>query len=167
MKKYLSILILMVAFISVSRQNAFSEITHEEDPIIVTATRIAQHNYRLTGNVTVIDSEEIADYGAQNIPDLLSDSVGVNIYNYGTKKSSNIDIRGFGETAASNVLVLVNDRKINSVDISGPDLLRIPIGSVDRIEIIRGAGSVLYGDNAVGGVVNIITKKGTKRFILV
>ena len=133
---------------------------HEAEPVVVTATRIAQHNYRITGNVTVIDQDDIKALGAQNIPELLSDAIGVNIYNYGTAKSSNIDIRGFGETAPSNVLVLVNDRKINSVDLSGPDLLRIPIGAIDRIEIIRGAGSVLYGDNAVGGVVNIITKKG-------
>ena len=129
-------------------------------PIIVTATRMAQHDYKIAGNVTVITQKQIEASNAQNVPDLLKESLGVGVYNYGTTKSANIDIRGFGETAPSNILVLINDRKINSIDISGPDLLRIPIGSIERIEIIRGAGSVLYGDNAVGGVVNIITKKG-------
>lgn len=130
------------------------------EPIVITATRMAQHNYKIAGNVTVITQKQIEASNAQNVPDILKESLGVGVYSYGTTKSANVDIRGFGETAPSNVLVLINDRKINSIDISGPDLSRIPIGSVERIEIIRGAGSVLYGDNAVGGVVNIITKQG-------
>ena len=158
-RKYLSI-VLTLGIVFNWSQFVQSEEISEMAPVVVTATRIAQHDYRITGNITVIDSEDIANSGAKNVPDLLSNSVGVNIYDYGTAKSASVDIRGFGETAPSNVLILVNDRKINSVDLSGPDLSRIPIGSVERIEIIRGAGSVLYGDNAVGGVVNIITKKG-------
>jgi len=71
-----------------------------------------------------------------------------------------VDIRGFGDTAVSNILVLVNDRRVNAIDLSGADLLQIPLEAVERIEVIRGAGSVLYGDNAVGGIVNIVTKKG-------
>jgi iron complex outermembrane receptor protein len=130
------------------------------NPIVVTATRIGQYDYKLASNVTVLTQKDIKESNAQTVPEILSEALGVNVYNYGTNKSSFVDIRGFGETAPSNVLVLINDRKINSVDLSGPDLMRVPIGSVERIEIIRGAGSVLYGDNAVGGVVNIITKKG-------
>lgn len=128
--------------------------------LVVTATRIGQHDYKLADNVTIITREQIEDYNAHDVAELLTQATGVHVYDYGTGKSASIDIRGFGETAPSNVLVLVNDHKINSVDLSGPDLARIPIGSIERIEIIRGAGSVLYGDNAVGGVVNIITKKG-------
>lgn len=154
--KPLYLAILLVLFSS----NVYADSAVELEPIIVTATRMAQHGYKIAGNVTVIDHAQIEASNAQNVPDLLKESLGVSVYNYGTTKSANIDIRGFGETAPSNILVLINDRKINSIDISGPDLLRIPIGSVERIEIIRGAGSVLYGDNAVGGVVNIITKQG-------
>lgn len=140
--------------------NVCADSVVELEPIVVTATRMAQSDYKIAGNVTVITQKQIEASNAQNVPDLLKESLGVGVYNYGTTKSANIDIRGFGETAPSNILVLINDRKINSVDISGPDLLRIPMGSIERIEIIRGAGSVLYGDNAVGGVVNIITKQG-------
>lgn len=160
MKKSNYILFIIGVLFFLSSKISFADIAKEMDTVVVTATRIAQHDYKITGNITVIDSEDIKNSGAQNIPDLLSNAVGINIYSYGTAKSANIDIRGFGETAQSNILVLVNDRKINAVDLSGPDVLRIPIGSVEKIEIIRGAGSVLYGDNAVGGVVNIITKKG-------
>ncbi|MBF0386114.1 MAG: TonB-dependent receptor [Candidatus Omnitrophica bacterium] len=128
--------------------------------IYVRATRLAQSDYKIAGNVKVIDREEIESTNATNIPDLLKETSGIFVYDQSTAKSATVDIRGFGDTAKRNILVLVNDRKINSVDQSGADLTQIPIEEVERIEIIRGAGSVLYGDNAVGGVINIITKKG-------
>jgi iron complex outermembrane receptor protein len=58
----------------------------------------------------------------------------------------------------------VDGRRVNEIDLSGVDWTQIPIDQVERIEIVRGAGSVLYGDNAVGGVINIITKKPEKPF---
>lgn len=146
---------------AVYAQQVFEE---ELGKIIVTATRIGQHDYKITGNVTVIDRDQIESSNAQNIPDILKKVVGVNIYDSGTAKSSVIDIRGFGDTSSRNVLVLLNDRKLNVADISGPDLMQVPIEAIERIEIIRGAGSVLYGDNAVGGVINIITRKGEGEF---
>lgn len=154
-------MVLMTADLSFAKFN-----TPEADlgRIVITATRIAQHDYKIAGNVTVIDQEQIEASNAQNIPDILKEALGINIYDSSTAKSSVIDIRGFGDTAARNVLVLVNDRKVNPVDISGPDLVQIPIEAVEKIEVIRGAGSVLYGDQAVGGVVNIITKKGEGDF---
>jgi len=130
------------------------------EKIIVTSSRMAQHDYKVAGNVTVIDREDIEASQAQNIPEILNEALAVHMTDNSTAKTAVVDIRGFGDTAARNVLVLVNDRILNTVDISAPDLLQIPLSSVDRIEILRGAGSVLYGDRAVGGVVNIITKKG-------
>jgi len=128
--------------------------------IVVTASRLEQSDYKITSNITVIGKEEIQASNAQNIPDILEEALGVNVFDNSTSKTSKLDIRGFGDTAKSSILFLVNDRKTNSVDMSGADLLQIPLDAVEKIEIIRGAGSVLYGDNAVGGVVNIITKKG-------
>src|SRR3989338_6956474 len=143
---------------------AAADIKNEMDTVVVPAPRIPQHNYKLAGNVTVITQEEIAASNAQNRPEILREALGIHIYDQSTTKTSVLDMRGFGDSATRNVLVLVNDRKINNVDISGADLIQIPIDAVERIEIIRGAGSVLYGDNAVGGVVNIITKKGEGYF---
>jgi len=160
MKKYVMCCVAALAVSMGNVQEVQADIAKQLDTVVVTATRIAQQNYKLAGNITIISHDQIEASNAQNVPDLLKESLGVAVYDYGTAKSSNVDIRGFGETAPSNVLVLINDRKINSIDISGPDLTRIPIGSIERIEIIRGAGTVLYGDNAVGGVVNIITKQG-------
>ncbi len=130
------------------------------EKIVVTSSRMAQHDYKVAGNVTVISKKRIETSNARNIVDLLKEELGIHVSDTSINKTAKLDIRGFGDTAVSNVLILVNDRKVNSIDISGPDLLQIPIESIERIEILRGAGSVLYGDNAVGGVVNIITKKG-------
>ncbi len=76
----------------------------------------------------------------------------------GNGKSASVDMRGFGESAAGNSLILVDGRRVNAIDLSGVDWLQIPLDQVERVEIVRGTGSVLYGDNAVGGVINIITK---------
>jgi iron complex outermembrane receptor protein len=130
------------------------------EPIVITPDRALIEETRAPSDVTIISQQEIQDSGAQNVGELLDSSVGVHIYNNGEVKTDKADIRGFADTAVSNILVLVDGHKVNSIDISGPDLTQIPIEEIERIEVIRGAGSVLYGDNAVGGVVNIITKKG-------
>lgn len=131
-----------------------------EEPIVVTATRIGAYEYETTGDMTVIDAQAIEASGAHTVAEALSFYPGLYVYDLSTPKSAVVDIRGFGDAAASNVLVLVNGRKLNSVDLSGPDLFQIPVEAIERIEVLRGAGSVLYGDNAVGGVINIITKTG-------
>ena len=70
-----------------------------------------------------------------------------------------IDLRGYGAPAKSNTLILLNGRRLNDIDLASIDYANIPLKSIDQIEITRGnAGAVLYGDGAVGGVINIITK---------
>ena len=72
-----------------------------------------------------------------------------------------VDLRGFGATAVSNTLILINGRRVNDIDMQGVDLSTIPRDSIQRIEITKGnSGAVLYGDNAMGGVINIVTKTG-------
>ncbi|HQP10891.1 MAG TPA: TonB-dependent receptor plug domain-containing protein, partial [Candidatus Omnitrophota bacterium] len=124
---------IFVIFLSVA-VNVFADIETEMDTVIVTATRIAQHNYKIAGNVTVITKEEIAASNAQTVPEVLKQALGIYVFDQNTAKTSVIDMRGFGESAKSNILVLVNDRKINAADISGSDLIQIPIGAVERIE---------------------------------
>ncbi len=128
--------------------------------IVVTPARYAQDAALATSNVKVISSDEIAASGAVTLPGLLSQQTGVRVYNKGSEKNTMIDIGGYNDAAVSNVLVLLNGRRLNPSDSSGPDLSAIPLDSIDRIEIIRGGSSVLYGDNAVGGVVNVITRQG-------
>jgi iron complex outermembrane receptor protein len=137
------------------------EVTLEE--VVVTGTRDVQEIRKIPANVTVITKEEIEQSTSQTVVDLMASEVGVVARDfYGTGKTASVDIRGFGETAPLNTLVLVDGRRVNEIDLSGVDWTQIPLDQVERIEIVRGPGSVLYGDNAVGGVINIITKKPEK-----
>jgi iron complex outermembrane receptor protein len=139
------------------------EVTLEE--VVVTATRDVEEIRKVAANVTVITRDDIEQSNARTTVDLMRDEVGVVVRDfYGSGKAASVDVRGFGETAPLNTLVLVDGRRVNEVDLSGVDWTQIPLNQIERIEIVRGAGSVLYGDNAVGGVINIITKKPDKPF---
>ena len=139
------------------------EITLEE--VVVTATRDVEEIRKIPANVTVITKEEIEQSNARSTVDLLRSEEGVVVRDfYGNGKNATVDIRGLGETAPLNVLVLVDGRRVNEIDLSGVDWTQIPVDQIERVEIVRGSGSVLYGDNAVGGVINIITKKPDKPF---
>ena len=129
--------------------------------VVVTPTRIEEEIRKIPANVTVITEEDIASSNAQIVLDLLRTEVGVIVRDWtGSGTKSQVDLRGFGETAGSNTLVLVDGRRVNEIDISGVDWTQIPLDQVERIEVVRGSGSVLYGDDAPGGVINIITKVG-------
>lgn len=165
MKHFISILSSLTLFIFspffLSAQE--KEVTLEK--VVVTATRDEQEIRKVPANVTVITKEEIERSNVQTVIDVLRDEVGAVVRDfYGTGKKAFVDIRGFGETGPLNTLVLVDGRRVNEIDLSGVDWTQIPLDQVERIEIVRGPGSVLYGDNAVGGVVNIITKKPEKPF---
>ncbi len=135
------------------------------DTVVVTGTRSEQKVEKIPAHVTVITAEDIQNSNAKSIPDLMRSEAGVTVRNLlGNGKNAQVDLRGFGEAAAYNTLVLVDGRRVNGIDLSGVDWTQIPIDQVERIEVVRGTGSVLYGDNAVGGVVNIITKTPSDTF---
>jgi iron complex outermembrane receptor protein len=141
-------------------KNPKAEVLMEQ--VVVTATRYEETVSTVPANVSVIEEKEIANSTAKDIPGLLRMHGGLQVTDVtGNGRSYRVDLRGSGETAQSNTLVLVDGRRINQADLSGTDWTLIPLDRVKRIEIIRGArGSVLYGDNASGGVINIITKEG-------
>lgn len=131
----------------------------ELEKIVITPTRYKEEISRTPANVNLITRGDIERSRAKTIPELLNSQGAVIMRDYiGNGKTTNADIRGYGETGLSNVLVLVDGRRVNNIDLSGTDWTQIPISMVERIEIIRGASSVLYGDNATGGVINIVTK---------
>ncbi len=112
------------------------------------------------GNTTVITTEEIEKSNASSVVELLEMKKGIFVKDSsGNGTRAEVDLRGFGETCSSNILVLVDGRRVNNVDMSNINWRAIPVNQVEKIEIIYGEGSVLYGDNASAGVINIITKK--------
>ncbi|MFH2067496.1 MAG: TonB-dependent receptor [Pseudomonadota bacterium] len=133
------------------------------DEVVVTASREDEVVRKLPSHVTVITKEDIAKSSASSVVDLLSAEGGLVQRGFlGNDKKSSIDIRGMGETSVSNVLVLVDGIRHNPSDMAGPDFSTLSMDQIERIEIIHGAGSILHGDGAVGGVINIITKPAGK-----
>jgi len=145
--------------------------TGSPENILVTATRLDQANTRARGNTTIITATDIENSTARTLPELLGREAGVlgrSLFgNNGT--GSTVDIRGFGAAATQNTLILLDGRRLNDVDLSSVNFGTIPLQSIERIEITRNSGAVLYGDGAVGGAINIITrqpeKAGTSAFI--
>jgi iron complex outermembrane receptor protein len=161
LKLIICILSLITFYLSlVTLSFAEDEIKLEE--VVVTATRYEEQPSKVPANITIITEKDIKNSSAQNIPELLRTEIGIQVNDItGNRRNYTVDLRGFGETASLNTLVLVDGRRINQADLSGVDWTEIPLERVKRIEIIRGGrGSILYGDNATGGVINIITKEG-------
>ena len=130
------------------------------DDVIITASRSEQANEKIAAQVTVITAEDIRATGAQSVPDALKNLGGVFVSDLnGNGFNQTVDMGGFGDTSARHVAVLVDGVKMNPIDISGISFISIPIDNVERIEVFHGGNSVLYGGDAMGGVVNIITQK--------
>ncbi len=163
MKHFVLLITLFVLLISIPLSLSAQEKEVTLEKVVVTATRDLQEVRKIPANVTVITREEIERSNARALVDLLRDEAGVMVRDFtGNGKTATVDIRGFGETGPLNTLVLVDGRRVNEIDLSGVDWTQIPIDQIDRIEIQRSPGSILYGDNAVGGVINLITKKPEK-----
>lgn len=153
--------LLLVTTLTVASHSFAAEKIDELDEIVVTASPSQSTASSLPHNVSIITSEDIDKSNAVSLADLLSREANLNLKSYsGTDKQTSIDIRGMGDTAVSNVLILLDGVRLNESDLSGADLSTIAVAQIDHIEIIRGGGSVMFGDGAVGGVINIITKKG-------
>jgi iron complex outermembrane receptor protein len=132
----------------------------EMEPIIVTPTRTAQTENKSSATVYVLSKEEIEKSGARTTSDLLRGIPGIQIDDlFGNGTETNISVRGFSSTANANTLVLVNGRRLNHSDTSSPDLHHIFPKDIERIEVLVGSAGSLYGDQAVGGVINIITRR--------
>lgn len=130
------------------------------EAVIVSGARTEQSTLTTPASITVITRDEIETSGARNIVDLLHGRGGIQISDsFGDGSRSSIGMRGFGETANANTLILVDSRRLNNPDIASPDLNSIALEDVERVEIVQGSAGVLFGDQAVGGMINVITRK--------
>ncbi|MFT5426009.1 MAG: iron complex outermembrane receptor protein [Gammaproteobacteria bacterium] len=138
-------------------------IPSEEAPVIVSATRWETSGIQTAGSIKVITRDQIIESGANNVTEILQGQGGLQITDlFGDGSRSVIDMRGFGSTGSANTLMLIDGRRINNTDLASPRLNNIFIKDIERIEITQGSSAVLYGDQAVGGVVNIITRRTTE-----
>ncbi|MCO4315540.1 TonB-dependent vitamin B12 receptor BtuB [Pectobacterium versatile] len=156
----------VTAFSGWAQENSSSPNSSSEkntDDVVVTANRFAQPVSSVLAPTTVVTREEIDRWQAKSLTDVMRRLPGVDIgQNGGLGQKSSLFIRG---TNSSHVLVLIDGIRLNQAGLSGSsDLSQIPLSLVQKIEYIRGARSAVYGSDAIGGVVNIITireKNGT------
>ncbi len=128
--------------------------------VVVSAARTEQSTLTTPASITVITREQIEASGSSHVVDVLRGQGGVQINDlYGDGSRATVGMRGFAESAGSNTLVLIDGRRLNNPDIASPDLNSIALEDVERIELVQGSAGVLFGDQAVGGVINIITRK--------
>lgn len=127
--------------------------------VVVTATRVAQPLTDVVADVSIIDREAIERSGQSSLRELLAFQPGVQLVtNGGYRSSSGVFLRG---AASSQTVVLIDGVRIGSATSGGSPLENIPLDRIERIEILRGAASALYGPDAVGGVIQIFTREPT------
>jgi vitamin B12 transporter len=131
-------------------------------PIVVTASRTPQPLLDLVADVTYITGDEIAQSGAQGLAALLARQPGVEfVQNGGPGATSGIFLRGAN---AAQTLVLIDGMRVASASSGATALEAIPLDQIDHIEILRGPATSLYGADAIGGVVQVFTRKGANGF---
>ena len=162
MKRSIAAAALLLCTAFPAAQAGAEETTIQLKEVIVTATKTEKAPEDVTQSVTVITGEDIRKTNATDVAAAIQNATGVHISGYGTPGSvESLKIRG---AYSSQILVLLNGIRMNSARDGGFDLSLIPVSvdDIERIEIVRGPGSALYGSDAVGGVINIITKKPTE-----
>ena len=153
MKLFLFFVIHVVAF-----QASYTFANNIQPPVIVTATRTAQSADETLASTTVITQADIARLQARSVEYLLRGVPGLNIVNSGGPgKQTAFFLRG---TESDHILVLIDGVRVGSVTSGTTSFENIPIQQIDRIEIVRGPRSSLYGSEAIGGVIQIFTRKG-------
>ena len=134
------------------------------DDVLISASRLTPVADLLPVGTIILDQQELADIPANNLADVLDTVAGINGSRfYGINGAeSGVDMLGFGATGTQNTLILLNGRRLNDVDLSAVDFSAIPLAAIERIEILPASGAVLYGNGAVGGAINIVTRQQHK-----
>lgn len=137
----------------------------QEDSVVVTATRFSEDVRRLPASISVITADDIQKSAARTLPELLQEQAGITMNDFfgNNGSSTSVDLRGFGVTGPQNTLILLDGRRITDFDLTSVQWAAIPLVGVERVEILRGTGAVLYGDGASAGVINIVTRSPLKQ----
>lgn len=133
------------------------------EEIVVTATKVEEPKKDVPASVQIITQEDIKNSTAKDAGDLISEASIGHVHKYPGALTARIELRGLTtdlfSDLKSRVLVLINRHRAGTVN-----LAKIPAEDIERIEIVKGPASVLYGSSAMGGVINIITKEGKEGF---
>ena len=156
-------LISSAMLVAIGEQSSAEEVVL--DAVFVTATLSEIDPAEAPGSVTVIDRQQIEQNGGENILDLIRGTAGISLQGIGSGGRKTLSLRGL---ESKHTLILVDGKRIpGSNDALGPNTDYqyewVPTTQIERIEIVRGPMSVLYGADALGGVVNIITRKPGKK----
>ena len=128
------------------------------EPVIVTATRFEDRYLDKPVNVSIIAAEDIKNSTARTVPELLRQLPGIRARDSSGSPNVQVDMRGFGISGDQNTLVLLDGVRISENEQTTVNWVGIPLNAIERIEILRGSGAVLYGGGATGGTINIITR---------
>lgn len=136
----------------------------ELEPIVVTASRIPSHSSHLTRFVTVIDAQELKKLPARSLSDVLNYAIGVDARQRSPYEvQTDLTMRG---STFQQVLVMIDGVRVSDPQTAHHTMnLPISVQDIERVEILYGNGSSLYGPDAFSGVVNVITKKPDKKFL--
>ncbi|MBM3246396.1 MAG: TonB-dependent receptor [Candidatus Omnitrophica bacterium] len=131
------------------------------EKIVVTASKVEQLYKYSTQNISIITDKDLNSAATDEITEVLDLLPSVDILEYGSSGSTrSVHTRG---SSSSQVLTLIDGRPVNTPRDGETDFNQIPLSNIERIEVLRGPASSIYGANAIGGVINIITKAGTEK----
>ena len=156
------VVLMVVLFVEMSVGYLWSAEGGDLGRLVVTPFRYEDLAGKTAADLSVITQQEIQQMNARTLADVMRSQPGLDVRDwYGNGMKTAVDVAGFGEQGALNVLVMLDGRRLNDVDLGGVDWAQIPVERIERIEILRsGSGGVLYGDNASSGVINIVSKRG-------
>lgn len=152
-----SILAMAVASLLPSTYSIAQDVSVDETVVVFARSENVNTIADIPSNVVVISRDEIEKSGAKSLESLLRGRAGIQVSD--SNSGPAFSIRGFsGEQASSNTLVMLDGRRLNSQDLVAPNLSFVQLDDIESIEILSGSAGVLYGDQAVGGVINIVTR---------
>jgi iron complex outermembrane receptor protein len=147
------------ALLGLAAATAFSTAVAQEDAVVITATRFEDVKRDLPVGVTLISREDIENSASTNLGDILAQHGLLQIRDLAGTYNQQIDLRGFGITGDQNTLILVDGLRLSENELESAQISAIPLEAIERIEIVRGSGTVLYGAGATAGTINIITRR--------
>jgi len=160
--KRLAVVLVVTMMASGSVLCASAQELRQVDPVVVTATKIAEPRSQVGATVTVITEEELKTYNYLTVDDALRQVPGLEVQRQGSAgKFSQVRIRG---TSTQQVQVLIDGVRVKSPTAGTFDFSDLGLDQIQRIEVVRGPQSTLHGADAIGGVIQIITKQGQGPF---